>query len=158
MVGAQQPGELRIGRAAAVEIGADSDERPARAGACAHERVDEGGTLVLIAAGGEQLLELVDGHHAGRLAGGASVECAQRVLAGAHERLRPALAAGQHARRQRGEQPRAQRGRLAAARRADDPQQRRPMSRATMSATSRSRPKKKSPSSTSKDASPLKGQ
>jgi hypothetical protein len=47
------------------------------------------------------------------------------VLARAQQRQRPALAAGQHARSEPGEQPGAQRRRLATARRPHDPQQRR---------------------------------
>ena len=64
VVGAQQPRKLRVGRAAPVEVGADGDEHEraaARIARACGERVGERGALVLVAAGREDLLELVDG-------------------------------------------------------------------------------------------------
>ena len=90
--------------------------------------VDEPGPLVLVTAGREQLLELVDHQQAPSLAAeplGRAPQHAQRLLAGAYQRLRPVVAAGQHAARQRRQQPGSDHGGLAAARRADDGEQRR---------------------------------
>jgi hypothetical protein len=131
VVGAQQPRQLRVGGAAAVEVGAHTDQHEraaARVAGAGDERVDERGPLDLLAAGGERLLELVDRDDQPAVRRGLGhrlPERAQRVLAGAQERQRPSLAARQHAGGQRCEQARAQRGGLAAARRPDDAQQRR---------------------------------
>ena len=132
MVGAQQPRQLGIRGAASVEVGAHGDQHqrtPARVARARDERVDERRALGLLAAGGEDLLELVDRDHepaARRHLGRRLLERAQRVFTGAQQRDRPALAARQHAGGERGEQSRAQRRGLAAARRPHDPHQRRP--------------------------------
>ena len=63
VVGAEQPRQLRVGGAAAVEVGADGDQHqraPPRVARARDERVDERRALGLVAAGGEDLLELVD--------------------------------------------------------------------------------------------------
>ena len=60
----------------------------------------------------------------GRRGGDRLLERPQRVIAGAHERDRPAVAAGEHAVVQRRQQAGLERRRLAAARRPDDAQQR----------------------------------
>ena len=82
--------------------------------------------LVLVAAGREQLFELVDGDdHAGPRCRRRRPRARARLLAGPQQGDRPALAAGQHAGRQRREQPGPQRRRLAAPGRPDDARQRR---------------------------------
>jgi hypothetical protein len=66
VVGAEQPGQLGIGGAAAVEVGADCDEHQraqVRIACRAEQGVHEGRALGLVVAGGEELLELVDGDH-----------------------------------------------------------------------------------------------
>ena len=76
----------------------------------------------------KQLLELVDYEQPPPAAvdrGARTLERPHRLLAGAQQHPRPALAARQRAARQPGHQARAHRGGLAAARRADDAQQRR---------------------------------
>ena len=102
------------------------------------ERGGEGVAFLLGAAGGEQLLELVDGEQqplAGRervdgrgervgvLRAQRAGELRERVLARPDEHLAPALAAGQHACGQGREQAGAQHRGLAAARGADDAEQ-----------------------------------
>jgi hypothetical protein len=104
--------ELRVGGAARVEVGAqgEHDQRAARAGD-AHERGDERGALVLVAAGGERLLELVDRHHRAALLaerGQHAVQLGHRVRAGPDQGLRPPVAARQHLAREGGQQPGAQ--------------------------------------------------
>ena len=84
------------------------------------QRVDERGALGLVPAGGKELLELVDRHDEPALPRGVGsdlLKCPHRMLTGTQERERPALAAGQHADAERGEEAGAQRRRLAAARR-----------------------------------------
>ncbi len=131
LVGAEQPPQLRIGGAAAVEVRADGhehDRSPARVARRSHQRVHERRTLALVAAGHEGLLELVDGEHQppfGGRRGGRVVQRPQRMLARAQQRDRPGLAAGQDALAQGREQAGAQHRRLAAARRTDETQHRR---------------------------------
>ena len=125
VVGADQARQLRISGAAPVEVGA---HREHDGGVRSHEQIDEPGPLVLVTAGREQLLELIDHQKAPSLAAeslGRAPQLAQRLLAGADQRLRPVVAAGQHAARQRRQQPGSDHGGLAAARRADDGEQRR---------------------------------
>ena len=123
--------DSRIGGAAAVEVGADGHQHERAPGGIASlrdELVDERRPLGLVAAAGEELLELVDRHDqpaSSRGLGGRALERPGGVLARSQQRELPVLAAGQHAGRERGEQPGPQRRRLAAARRADDPDQRR---------------------------------
>ena len=132
VVGAEHPRQLRIRRAVPVEVRPDRDdhERLAVRVACARDdRLGEGRPLAGIAAGREELLELVDGEYPaaprGQLDGGP-LERGQRVLAGPDQRERPARARGQDPLDQRGQQPGAHGGRLAAARRPDDAHQPRP--------------------------------
>jgi hypothetical protein len=131
VVGSEQTRQLRICRAAPVEVGAHREEHeraPARVARARDQRVGERRALVLVAAGREELLELVDRHDQpppGRGFADRLLERPPRPLAGPQERDRPVLAARQHARSERREQPRLQRRRLAAARRPDDPGQRR---------------------------------
>ena len=64
LVSAQQLGEPRVGGEAPVEVGAQRDHddcATVRISGGAGKRVGEGGALGVGAAGGEQLLELVDG-------------------------------------------------------------------------------------------------
>ena len=123
VAGAEQPRQLRVGGAVPVEVGADRDQHEraaARIASARDQRVGERRALALVAAGREELLELVDGDDQPALGAPrrcASLERSQRVLAGPQQGDRPALAAGQHAGRQRRQQPRAQRRGLAAARR-----------------------------------------
>ena len=82
----------------------------------------------VVRADGEQLLELVDREHGAALAvelAGRAAELAQRVLAGADQRLRPVGASGQDSAGEGGQQAGPHDRRLAAARRADDREQRR---------------------------------
>ena len=131
VAGTQQPRQLGIGRAAPVEVGAHGQQHERAAARIArggHERVHERGALALVTTRRERLLELIDRHdHAAGARGGGrrTVERGQRVLAGSQQRQRPALAPGQHAGGQRGQQPGPQRGRLAAAGWPDDAHQRR---------------------------------
>ena len=132
LVGAEQARELREAGAVAVEVGAHGDEHeraPTGVARARHERVDERRALRVVAAGGERLLELVDRDDPalarGQLGGGA-LERRERVRAGADQRLRPALAAGQDAVDERGQQAGAQGRGLAAGRRPDDAHQPRP--------------------------------
>ena len=129
LVGAEQARELREAGAVAVEVGAHGDEheRAPMCVACAgDERVDERRPFRAAVAGGERLFELVDRDDravaCGQLGGGV-LERRQRMRAGPDQRLRPALAAGQDAVGQRGEQAGAQGRGLAAARRPDDAHQ-----------------------------------
>jgi hypothetical protein len=102
VVGAQQARQLGVGVAAAVEVGAHGNEHerpPARVTRGGDERVDERRSLALVAAGREDLLELVHGDDQSAARGGVGgrlLERAQRVLARTQQRERPALAAGQH--------------------------------------------------------------
>ena len=138
LVRAQQLSELRVGGEAPVEVGAQRDHHDRATlwiGGRAGEHVGEGGALAVGAAGGEELLELVDGQEeapAGRqrveslgeriLRSGNehAAKLLQRPLAGAHEHAPPAPAAGQHAFGEGRDETGAEDGRLAAARRADD--------------------------------------
>ena len=128
VVGAEQARQLGIGGAAAVEVRAhgEHDDGPGAGGA--DEPVGELAALLLVLARGEQLLELVDRQHGvplAREAAGRPAQLAQRLLAGTDHRLRPVLAARQHAAGERGQQPGPHDRGLAAARRADDREQRR---------------------------------
>ena len=63
VAGAEHPPQLRVARAAPVEVGAQGDQHERAAARVAHrrdERVGERGPLGLVVAGGEDLLELVD--------------------------------------------------------------------------------------------------
>ena len=138
LVSAQQLGEPRVGGEAPVEVGAqrDHDDRATvRIGGRAGKRVGEGGALGVGAAGGEQLLELVDGEEEACV-GGQRVEglgerilrsrhehaakLLQRPLAGTQQQTPPALAARQDSSGEGREETGAEDRRLAAARRADD--------------------------------------
>ena len=130
MACAQHPPQLGIARAAPVKVGAERDQDERSTARIAHrgdERVGERRPLVLVAAGGEQLLELVDRDHEpplGRCLCHRLLEGLQRVSARARQRDRPAAAARQHALGERGQQAGAQRRGLAAAGGPDDAQQR----------------------------------
>ena len=138
MVRAQQLGESRVGGEAPVEVGAQRDHDDCstlRISGRAGKRVGEGGALGVGAAGGEQLLELVDGEEEACV-GGQRVEglgerilrsrhehaakLVQRPLAGTQQQTPPALAARQDSSGESREETGAQDRRLAAARRADD--------------------------------------
>ena len=114
LVSAQQLREPRVGGEAPVEVGAQRDHddcATVRIGGRAGERVGEGRALGVGAAGGEQLLELVDGEEKA-CARGQRVEglgerilrsrhehpakLLQRPLAGTQQQTPPALAARQH--------------------------------------------------------------
>ena len=132
LVGAEQPPQLRVGGAAAVEVRADGDEHdrpPARVARASDQGVHERRALALVAAGGEDLLELVDGER--RAAREPAAGAASRARAADARPAAAALSAQRLAaraarrRRSAGEQAGAQRRRLAAARRPDDAQQRR---------------------------------
>ena len=130
VVRGEQARQIRVAGAAPVEVGPDRQDHgaPAAVAREPHELGEELGALILVAAGGERLLELVDReHHAA--AGGEAVQAgaklARRVLAGSDDRLRPALAAGQHARGEGGQQAGLHHRRLAASRWADHTEQRR---------------------------------
>ena len=138
LVSAQQLGEPRVGGEAPVEVGAQRDHddcATVRIGGRAGKRVGEGGALGVGAAGGEQLLELVDGEEEACV-GGQRVEglgerilrsrhehaakLVQRPLAGTQQQTPPALAARQHSSGEGRKKAGAEDRRLAAARRADD--------------------------------------
>ena len=95
VAGAQHPPQLGVARAAPVEVGAQGDQDDRAAARVAHggdERVGERGALVLVAAGGEELLELVDGDHEPALGRGLCdrlPERAARVRARAHDARPP---------------------------------------------------------------------
>ena len=131
LVRAEQAPELGIARAAPIEVGPDGEQHersPARVARAGDKRVDERVALVLVAAGGEDLLELVDRDDQAtvwRGAGRRLLECSERVDTGSQQRERPVPAARDHILSQRGEQARPQRRRLAAPRGPDDPDQRR---------------------------------
>ena len=107
VVGTQHPAELAVLAAASVEVGAhgDDDGRGRRG----QERIDERRPLARVATQREELLELVDGDQPVPLSADP-LEGSQRVLAGAQQRLRPRLAAGQDAAGELGQQPGAHRG------------------------------------------------
>ena len=66
VAGAEHPPQLGVARAAPVEVGAQGDQHERATARVAHggdQRVHERGPLGLVVAGGEQLLELVDGDH-----------------------------------------------------------------------------------------------
>ena len=123
VVGAHESRQLGIDGAAAVEVGADGHQHeraPAYIAGRSDELVDERRALGLVAAEGEDLLELVDRHDqpaSGAASAVGALERPHRVLARSQQRERPVLATGQHAAGERGEQPRPQRRGLAAARR-----------------------------------------
>ena len=161
VVRAEQLGEPRVRGEAPVEVGAqrdDDDGAPVRIGRRAGQRVGEGGPLVVRAAGGEQLLELVDGEEEARVwraarraprrAGSFAPDTSARRSSSSGR------SPGRSSRRRQpslpGRTPPASAG-SSPARRTDDlplpdgptmPRKPAPTSRATSSATSRSRPKK----------------
>ena len=164
VVGAEQPRQLGVAGAAAVEVGAHGDQHE-RAAAGSRAAASSASTNAarsrLVAAGGEELLELVDGDQprGHRRPPRSPLERAQRMLAGAQQRHAPsARCPGSTPARQRGQQPGAQRRGLAAARRADD----RPAAARPRAARPSRRPvargRRRTPaSSTSNDARPLNG-
>ena len=122
----EQARQLRVGAAAPVVIGADRQHHDPTTPA-GHQVGDERAALLLVAAHGERLLELVDREqHATVAVGlrGGVRELAQRMLARAHDHHVPVRAARQHAARQRRQQPGPHDRRLAAPGRPDDPEQR----------------------------------
>ena len=132
VVRAEQARQLGVRGAAAVEVGAHREHHDAaalRIARGAHERRDELAALLLVLAGGEQLLELVDREHAAPASGEAAaiarrssrIGCSPgRISARGHPSL-----PGQHAARERGQQPGPHDRRLAAARRDRPREQRR---------------------------------
>ena len=141
--------------------GRDHDERAAaRVARAAQERVDERHALVLVAAGREDLLELIDARRAARPVRRRRprVERARGCSPGRRSTSRQPSLPGSTPSARPGSSP---------ARRAEDfplpddptmPSSGAPTSRATISATSCSRPKKNPLSSRSNDARPLNGQ
>ena len=131
VVGTQQPGELRVCRAAPVEVRPHRDQHQCattRIAGTRDERVGERRALALVATGGEDLFELIDGDDKPALRHDrrdGPLERSQRLVPGSHQGDRPALAAGQDAGRQPREQASPQRGGLAAPRGSDDTRQRR---------------------------------
>jgi hypothetical protein len=98
MVRGEQAREVRICRAAPVEVGADRhDDDAALVALCdPHQLRHEAAALLLVAADGERLLELVhrEDDAAARIeAGGRATQLARRVLAGPDQHLRPCFAA-----------------------------------------------------------------
>ena len=138
VVGAEQPGEFRVGAEASVEVGAQRDHdhcATARIGGGAGEGVGEGGALCVGVAGSEQLLELVDGEEHSCVRGESvegfregvlrprhehAAKLVERPFAGTQQEAPPALAAGKHPTGEGREESGAEDGRLAAARWADD--------------------------------------
>ena len=95
VVGAEQPRQLRVGRAAPVEVGADARPRRAVAGARSATSASTNSAARLVLARREQLLELVDREHPAPWRGSpvARSSARARMLAGPDHRLRPVLAA-----------------------------------------------------------------
>ena len=161
MVACEQSRQRRVGGAAPVEVGPEREHHepsPSRSCASRTSASTERRPLSLVAAGGEELLELVDHQHTRAGAGTARAQLAHRMLAGTDHRLRPLIAARQHPAGQRGQQARLDNRRFAAPRRPDHAEQRRadgarnelgnePL--ATAEVLARRRP--------SKEASPLNG-
>jgi hypothetical protein len=130
--------EPRVGGEAPVVVGPEShgdDCAAVRIRGRAPDRLDERGPVGLGRARREQLLELIYReqdplvraqrferfrHRIVRTRGEHAPELVHRPLARPDEHAPPALAPGQHAAGERGQQPGTQQGRLAAARRADD--------------------------------------
>ena len=132
--------------AAAIEVGSDPEHHQGALVGVRRDRDDrlhEGGPLALVAAGGEDLLELIDGQYqplvwpergqgpgervvvipltlAGGDAGNGAAELRERALTRSHQHLRPALGAGERSARQRRQEPGADQRGLAAPRRSDD--------------------------------------
>ena len=160
LVRTQQLGESRVGGEPPVEVGAQRDHHDCstvRISGRAGKGVGERGALGFGAAGGEQLLELVDGEEEA-LVGGQRVEGLDEGILAPDTSARRSSSSGRSpgrssTRRHRslpGRTPSARAGRRPA-RRTDDlplpdgptmPRKRAPTRRATSSATSRSRPKK----------------
>ena len=96
LVGAEQPRQPGIRRAASVEVGSQGDDHQAVAGLSpVHQSVDERHALALVPAGGEDLLELIDGQHGRATLHGPQL--AHRALARPDDDLRPVGAPGEHA-------------------------------------------------------------
>ena len=131
-----------------VVIGAHRDHDPQPAAVLGQD-VDERPSLGLVARGSEDLLELVDGEHhppvggepgdgitervgrvkpfrrrVGQCARQGLAERGHGVLAGSHEHLQPPIAAGQDPAGEGRQEARSKRGRLAAARGADETEER----------------------------------
>ena len=160
VVRAEQLGEARVGGEAAVEVCPqrdDDDRSPLRIGGCTSERVREGVALGVRAAGGEQLLELVDGEQQPFAGGSVSSASASGSVApdtSARRSSSSGRSPGRISTRRQlplpGRTPAARAGRRPA-RSSEDfplpdgptmPRNPAPTRRATSSATSRSRPKK----------------
>ena len=150
VVGADEAGQARVGRAVAVVVGAHGDDH-AEAVAGRGQGIDEGLALGVVPRRPEDLLELVDGQHdlpagceareggsqriggldaqgilVGHCASQGTAELRDRVLSWTHEGLDPALGTWQHASRQGRQETRPERRRLAAARGADEAEERAP--------------------------------
>ncbi len=131
VVGTDEPDQVGICRAVAVEVGANGEDHAGPAPGVRAQRdegVDERGPLVPVATQREALLELVDRDEQAivrRRVGGCPLERPHGVFARAQQQLRPVLAVRQRAAGERRQQARAHGGRFAAARRAHDGQQRR---------------------------------
>ena len=83
MVRAQQLGESRVGGEAPVEVGAQRDHdncSTVRIAGRAGKRFGEGGALGIGAAGGEQLLELVDGEEEACISGQRVEGLGERII------------------------------------------------------------------------------
>ena len=141
VVRTQQLGKSRVGREPPVEVGAQRDhyDRSAlRIGGRASKGVGERSPLGFGAAGGEQLLELVDDEQEALVRGQRvqglgkriprprderAAKLVQRPLPGAQQQTPPPLAARQDPSGEGREKTGADEGRLAAARRSDDAQE-----------------------------------
>ena len=114
-------------RAVPVEVGAHGNhhlDAPVAVLRERHQRIQVLRPLMVIAAGREDLLELVDEQH--RLLAALrqrSLERRQRMRAGAHQRLRPLFGPWEHAARERRQQARPHRRGLAAPGRTDHGEQ-----------------------------------
>ena len=137
LVGADLCGQRPVVGAAPVEVGPDreyDDRALVGVGGRGDERLGKGGPLALVATGGEQLFELIDGEDkalvgcergerrghrvvtvpSGCEAREGATQFRERVLPRSHQRLPPALRAWQHPVCQRGQKSGANDGGLAA--------------------------------------------
>ena len=110
VVGSERRRQRRICGTAGIEVGPHCEhDKPACVARPAHERVDERRALGLVAACGEDLLELVDRQH--DLIGGGHLETraaqlVHRMLARTEHQLRPRVDTRQDSAGQRRQQPR----------------------------------------------------
>jgi len=144
VVCAQQRGEGGINGAGAVEVDAEAHDHQRAAGRVVGEggeALEERGSLALVRAHREHLLELVDGDDQ-PLAAGVCGQLPQWMRAGADDDRAPAAAAWKRSGGQLGQQSRLDERRLAAAGGADDTDKRRGRESRHQLADERLRPKK----------------